>query len=427
MSVAVATGCAEPPAVTKAAELGEINTAASAAPVAKAADTAKKATDDVMLAEYSERVKPPSTADQAALQTAGQELDDTITRARKDLVDHDGKKATAELASARRTIEKIGKLRPTVEVTQTVWDLLSNKPPEKQSETLPADVVPIVKTLSSDTEYVADPDAVAKLGEDGKVPVELVDSAVLYSEIDLPLAATRVHVAAAERFISEGKLDEAEKTLADVGVVMSPTIFESDAPIIMARRAAVAARKAFAEGDLLRTRWALRAAHDALDSAKSGADTDAAKRAYASLSEELGSLDRGLKAGQQAKEMNLQHVVEGVAALARYQTMRDAAAGRLSKERAALSVGLLDVELARSVGRIAPSTRGTYLSAARERLEEAGKVADADTSARVDFARAQLAKLEVAQGESDRAELTASLTANLRDLVYQIRPQPGDE
>ena len=81
-----------------------------------------------------------------------------------------------------------------------------------------------------------------------KESLEAVDKALIYTEVDLPLASTEKHIVAAQGMLTQNKPDDADKELktAEGGVLFISVVAE--VPITMAKKNLWQATKDYAAG-----------------------------------------------------------------------------------------------------------------------------------------------------------------------------------
>ncbi len=401
------------------------NKASAEAPTApKTAETSKvaPAPPDVVFSELTEQAKPPTEEESKRLRASADRLIASIASARTALAAKSTKKASHHLAQARKALTEIKTNRPSVEVTYQIWDTLGNTSERKAKSDFAVDVVPILSKLKEVPKFVVDPDSVNRITQDDQAPLELLDAAVFYSEIDLPLAATEFDIAAAEGFLGDKNISAADRVLADIELILSPEVVAIESPIVRARDEALAARVEFAAGHLKRAQEYYDEAREDLTEAALDDELPAAVQAsIKGLNRELDQVGGGLELGSTPHKLKLKSLVHNLAALARYEGARIVTASKTSAEMQALNSALLEIELSR-VSTDDEKSHRARITSVRQYLEVAAKNADTATKARVDLARNDATKLEVTEDEAERRVLHSRLQRTLRDLVYHLTP-----
>ena len=233
-------------------------------------------------------------ADEAALSRAALKTLHHIGAARAALARKEGKAARAELRQAESLLDIIQAGLPTAQVRDQIR-VAQSKLKYDSTTVIEPDLVPIYASLDAIEDFAAVPQARAHLDQaraklkTGDKPgaareLDAVDAALLYQEADLPLAATRGFVRAAESELARGNLPLADAHLkAAEDNVVTYTAFV-DEPIVAARAHLARAQRNYVAGRLDAARADLGRAVTQLDRATARADVsvkeDAAKLAH---------------------------------------------------------------------------------------------------------------------------------------------------
>lgn len=223
-----------------------------------------------------------SPADEAALSRAALKTLHHIGEARAALARKNGKVARAELRQAESLLDIIQAGLPTAQVRDQIR-VAQSKLQYNSTTVIEPDLVPIYASLDAIEDFAAVPQARAhldqaraklKTGDKSGATRELdaVDAALLYQEADLPLAATRGFVRAAESELARGNLNLADAHLkAAEDNVVTYTAFV-DEPIVAARANLARAQRNYVAGRLDAARADLARATTQLDHAVARAD-----------------------------------------------------------------------------------------------------------------------------------------------------------
>jgi hypothetical protein len=223
-----------------------------------------------------------SPADEAALSRAALKALHRIADARAAIARKDAPAARRALRQADTLLDIIQADLPTVQVRDQIR-VAQSKLKYDETTVVEPDLVPIYASLDAIEDFAAVPQARAhldqaraklKTGDKSGASRELdaVDVALLYQEADLPLAATRGFVRAAESELSRGNLKYADAHLrAAEDNVVTYTAFV-DEPIVAARANLARAQRNYVAGRLDAARADLGLAIGQLDRATARAD-----------------------------------------------------------------------------------------------------------------------------------------------------------
>ena len=253
-----------------------------------------------------------SPADEAALSRAALKTLQRIADARAAIVRKDAPAARLALRQADTLLDLIQAGLPTAQVREQIR-VAQSKLKYDETKVVEPDLVPIYASLDAIEDFAAVPQARAHLDQaraklkTGDKPgaqreLEAVDAALLYQEADLPLAATRGFVRAAESELSRGNLTLADAHLkAAEANVVTYTAFV-DEPIVAARANLARAQRDYAAGRLDAAKAELDRAVVQIDRAAARADASV-KQDAADLARDAhalaAKLDQHGKAGMQ--------------------------------------------------------------------------------------------------------------------------------
>ena len=240
-----------------------------------------------------------SPADEAALSRAALKTLHHIGSARAALARKDASAARAELRQADTLLDIIQAGLPTAQVRDQIR-VAQSKLKYDDTQVVEPDLVPIYSSLDAIEDFAAVPQARAHLDQaraklkTGDKPgavreLDAVDAALLYQEADLPLAATRGFVRAAESELARNQpqLADAHLKAAEDNVV-TYTAFV-DEPIVAARASLARAQRNYVAGRLDAARVDLGRAVTQLDRATARADASVKQNA-ADLARDARSL-----------------------------------------------------------------------------------------------------------------------------------------
>lgn len=223
-----------------------------------------------------------SPADEAALSRAALKTLNRIHEARTALAGKNVSGARSALRQADSLLDIIHAALPTAQVRDQIR-VAQSKLQYNDTKVIEPNLVPIYTSLDAIEDFAAVPRARAHLDQAraklsaGDKPgaareLDAVDAALVYQEADLPLAATRGFVRAAEREIARGNLKLADAHLkAAEDNVVTYTAFV-DEPIVAARANLARAQRNYVAGRLDAAKAELGRAVTQLDRAAARAD-----------------------------------------------------------------------------------------------------------------------------------------------------------
>lgn len=361
--------------------------------------------------EVDEQLAPIGKTDATAIHDQGQALIERIAEARAALSRRDSEAATTALEAASGELDKLEALRPTIKLA---YEIYGDGEEAAGVSSAKSQILPLIDRVGQTSEVIVDP-RIREIADDAPIPRELLDSMVLYSEVDLPVAATKLDIAAALGFVKSGELDDAAAVLDDTATILTPRVLVADAPIVKARDHLLRVRAAIARADFAGAKAELAEARTALAAVASGADAPVSvKRALASYRGELDELDRSIGADSKGADLTLSRLLRSWSALARYQS---SIAADVSAERAALSRAIVELEMARYFADIDSAFATKTMIDARRQLESLRP--DPASKPLIDSAISSITTLETARGNAARDEREHALF-ELRKLYYHM-------
>jgi hypothetical protein len=188
--------------------------------------------------------KPVTPREEEILSSAGIKVLRHIAQARSGIAKGDTASAGAQLAKAERLLDIIHAALPATEIKDRIW--VSDKDLEYQdTRVVTPDLVPIRISLDELLDIMPARQAEERMeearGHTARArpresdETEAVDSMLRYTELDLPVAATRNHVRSAKADLAQGKPQAADSALkaAEQGVVFVAVAI--DEPLALAK------------------------------------------------------------------------------------------------------------------------------------------------------------------------------------------------
>jgi hypothetical protein len=367
-----------------------------------------------------ERTVPPVGGDVAkALVADGREIARAMDAAVTALDENRISEAKAELAKAVATFEDIHAKQPIVDITVELW----RKHRELGVEELAAsvDTIPLLVTVSRvdvpvyDREQIKaryeqrvgqSPDSVGN--QEKLMDLQIVDSNLVYFEVDLSIAATEIAVLEAQRLLEQGKPAEAKAAL--LRGIGSVGVFEwiVEAPEYRARQLLWEAERAFVRRENAEAKRLLQEARDMLGPLAATNDDPQAQQMVITLLTEMKPLQGALENGGAVPEQAsvFRRLELEVSGLARRAALRSMMSRRQLREGFALADALMWLENAKAEISLIP-----------ERSRSA--------ASELELASAALASGLEAAPASDKPNF-ADLNARVTRLVELERATPRD-
>lgn len=273
----------------------------------------------------------------------------------------DQTQAKAELAKALDGLAKLERDRPVVEIIVETWRANEALHADKTAKTV--DTIALLSSVNRPDIPVDRSDEIEARHElrkgqspgsisqaDKSSDLAVIDSNLIYQEVDLPIASTKIHVQAAQQLLEEGKPAEARnlltRALGSYGVIQ----IIAEAPAYQARQMVSAAQTAFVRDDLDSAKRVLTAATDMLTPiSKSEADPQAQKLATV-LIEEIAPIRDALNSGDTKQLDALARIERDLMSLVRRTAMRAMLEARHETERLDLANSLMWLERAENRG-----------------------------------------------------------------------------
>jgi hypothetical protein len=270
-------------------------------------------------------------------------------------------KAKTELAKAADGLTKISASRPTVDIAVELWR--KNKQLDAAEVEGAVDTIPLLATVTRVDVPVYDrqavearytkrkqqsPEAITK--SDKASDLAFVDSNLVYLEVDMPIAATKLEVDEAQRLLDEGKSDEAKAALKRAVASFDVITVITEAPEYQARLLVWAAENAFADGDMAEAARLLGKASDTLAPLAKREDDSQSQVMVTMLMTELKPLQEALRSGNVEESKGLRQFVRNVSAYSRRMALRSMMKHHRRVEHRALADALMWLEKAESEG-----------------------------------------------------------------------------
>jgi hypothetical protein len=286
---------------------------------------------------------------------------EAIVEARTELQAKKKAKAKKALQKASTALDRIVAERPTTSIAATL--LTSKRELDLPEIAESVETIPIFASLDRIEQHVASPKAISerkteRQGDKDGVSVEekqadlaMIDANLIYTEVDMPIASTRVHILAAQRLVDEGKLKDADEMLEQAQASLEVIEEVHEAPEFEARQLVWDAEAAFTRGKTDEAKVLLAAAKDVLDPLAKGDDVDPeTKKVATSLIAEITPLQDVLEPGNEKHGAALNALQRSVWGFAQRAVARAVLAGRRSEERFALADALWYLEKAQTDG-----------------------------------------------------------------------------
>ncbi len=321
-----------------------------------------------------------------------------IANARSAIHRKDIKKAKINLEEAIIIIDILKSEQPTAIVSDNIF-IAKQHLDYESSEEVSNDLVPIEESLTEIEDFVPVEKARVhtkaakkylknKDKKGAKVELDAAAAALIYTEVDLPLASTEKNVNAALQALNNKKLKQADKLLnqAEDGVRFMSSAIE--APINQAQKNLGQASKDYAAKDYNATKADLAKAGAWVDKAASSKDKRTKKEAN-KLKKELTAAQKKVE----KKGSNLQSTLDRLwahsKALAEYETEKATASWDKLRGNSKAKLNLIDAKLYLSYAESAQFMKGTSsevsseLNKSSDYLKQAGKTADKKLSKKI--------------------------------------------
>ncbi|KIG14067.1 hypothetical protein DB30_07254 [Enhygromyxa salina] len=394
-------------------------------------DTPDKTVDAAAIdAEVAAPAEDPSAK---ILVETGREVATAIGEAVEALDAEQADAAKESLTKAAAGLDKIKATRPNVDILVEVW---RGKHTLAVAATEPAfDTVPLLAMWTKINAHGEDikarhelrkgqqPDTVSKA--DKSEDLALIEGSLIYTELDLPIATTQIHVLGAQQLLEQGKLGQAKDLLVRAGASFGVIQIVASTPEFQAHQLVKDAHAAVERGDFAEAKRSLTAAADQLGPLAEDQGDPQEKKLVAMLLEEIAPLRTGLDRGDAKDTKQLEafaRVERHAMSLVRRQAMQAVMASRQEQELVALVDALMWLEIAESEG-LSDATRSmraadhlahaqSILASARDKAAPTTKPKFTELFGRVE----KLAKLDSAK--SRKAD---EIAAELRRIGFDLR------
>ncbi|PRQ06882.1 YfdX family protein [Enhygromyxa salina] len=427
-------------------------------PIAVDPTTAEPGADETDAAKVDAQIAPTVDDESAkALVETGREVAAAIGAAIDAIDANQPDEARASLTKAQEGLDEIKATRPNIEIVVATWR--GNRGLTIASTQPAVDTVPLLAMLTQvdthdaeaikarhelrkgqNSKSVSNADKVDDLG--------LVDANLIYQELDMPIAATEIHVAEAQELLDQAKPAQAKELL--VRAVSSFDVIQRvvGAPEYKAYRLVRDAQAAFARGDASKAQEQLDMAAQLLEPLGQDQRDPQSQKLVTMLLEDLAPLRGKQQTGdtpdqkpegtkpEATNQLDAFRRVERHAmSLVRRAAMRSVMESRQEQEFLALADALMWLEIAESEGVLDQARNeraGTHLmeakavlASARDNATPAAKPKFDDLHARVE----KLTKLESAtprQPDAIESELRR-IGFDLRMMMLDLGMAPADQ
>lgn len=274
-------------------------------------------------------------ADESAISSAATKVLRNIAKARGAIHDKDPEQAKSDLHDALQLIDIIKVSLPTTKIKDHIWVAGKHLDYEDTDTVLP-DLIPIYADLADIEDFVPVAQTrkhldAAKQGlkkgdkNAAKESLREASNLLVYTEIDLPLAATERAIIAAQAMLTQKQLDEANETLkgAEANILVISTSI--DGPITQAKKSLwnattnyTAGKYAVVKNDLAEAQNSLKKAAQNLDgktrneTQKLGKEINALKGKIENGGKDVGATIAGLwERGKALSERELERIPVG--------------------------------------------------------------------------------------------------------------------
>ncbi len=215
-------------------------------------------TPNIMEKMTIERGKTASPQDEKMISSAATKTLRHIAQARSDIHGNDLTAARDELDKANRLLDIIQASMPTTEIRDRIWIAKKHLEYEDTQEVV-SDLIPIYSSLDELVDYMPVQSAKTHLDnakqqmkQGNKEPateeLDATNAALLYTEADLPLAATRRLVASANVELEKGNGDAANAALKSAEENVVFLSIGVDEPLVSAKSSLWQASRDYAAG-----------------------------------------------------------------------------------------------------------------------------------------------------------------------------------
>jgi hypothetical protein len=396
-------------------------------------------------AKATEPATEPATQTTTVVEAVVPLVDEKVIAAARDLAGAmeaastaldggDRSKAEAELGKAESALAEVEANRPSVALLVQLW--------RKQQELGVADTasgvdtIPLFVTVSRVEVPVYNREQIQAQHEKRQAQaresisaeeklsdLRLVDSNLVYFEIDLPLAASWLAVLEAQRLLGENKPAEAKVALRR-GLESARAVEAIvEAPEFRARRFIWEAETAFGQGKRDEAKQLLAKAHELLAPMLEQSDDPGAKVMITTMVAQMRPLQESTATGPGTDEeaSAFRRISRDALNLARRAAMRVDLARHQQQQHYALVDALTWLESARIAGALQPESTTVMrdLQGAREALTQAAQVAPSSAKGKFDELRKRLDAVV----ELDRATPRDStrIDSELANVIFDLR------
>lgn len=400
---------------------------------AKVADeepASKAGTDDRAKAEQA---KPQDTAGDSALVAAAREVAAAMQAAGSALDANDVDKAKTELSNAISALARLEANRPGVGVAVELWRRHQQLEDDQLAGAV--DTLPLLVTATRvdvpvydrddiqahhDRRKSQSPESISK--QDKRSDLRLIDSNLVYYEVDIPIAASEIALVEARQLVDQGKPDEASAALQHGIESVSVVEVIAEAPELRGRQQIWAAKEAFSRGRLDEANELLGRAHELLAPLVERGDDPQEKLMVTTLLDHLGQLRGALAAGSGGEQQAdaLQRISRRALNLARREALRAKLRNHQTQDQYAVVDALTWLENARIDSALQPSPELTRaLELARAALDQAIEAAHSSIKPTIEELRARVGRIAELDTATPRDHDV--IESDLDDAILDLR------
>lgn len=405
---------------------------APAQPTTPSTESTGKSDQDVTLVE-ERSTAPIDDVTATVLIAESREVASEIAAAITAIDANQPDKANVAVTKAIDALAKLKADRPNVDIAIELWQ----KHHELERVDLQAgvDTVPLFATLTRinvpvrDSREIEARHALRKTQIPSEVSttekakdLEIIDSNLVYLEVDLPIASTEIEVRAAKAALDEGKLTDAKAALTRAQASYEVIAAVAEAPEFQARRMVWAAQKAFVKGDMAEAKRLLTEAGSILAPLTTADDDPQGQLLASILMTEIKPLQAVLETDNAMATNGFQRAERDAMTLARRASLREVMRQRNEAEQVAFSDALMWLETAETAGLFEASSKTAVtenLQRAETALAKASAEAPVSAKPNFDRLRAHIVRLIDLDNATPRnADLFAS---ELRGVTFDVR------
>jgi hypothetical protein len=231
-----------------------------------------------------------------------------ISEARAEIHQNKLDRAKMELVQAERMLAFIDSVRPTEKVRDQIW-IAGNQLAYKSEQEVAVNLIPIYTSLDEISGIISVEKAKKHIDKakgyleqknkkGAKQELEEADKALIFTEIDMPLASTNKYVKEAQGYLQKGNARKADEALDAAEDGVQSISIGAYGPVAQANRGYWAASKKYVAGKYAAAKEELELAKNYAQKALTSADKEVKNKA-SKLLEDINNLEKKI-----AKQMN---------------------------------------------------------------------------------------------------------------------------